>query len=336
MNHFHTPKLLVILIAMTVFAAAQMHAQQTAHKIIFDQMNYLLYLPDGYESDSTKQWPMLVFLHGVGECGDELEKVKFLGPPRKIADGYKYPFIVVSPQSPERGWRPDFLQKLILDLQNKYRVDKDRTYLTGLSMGGFGTWRTAQAHPELFAAIVPICGGGDPQKVWSLENMPVWCFHGAKDESVPILYSQSMIDSLKNVDNPNVKFTVYPEAGHDSWTETYNNEAVYTWMLSHKRFKYEEKAIAAEALHEYSGTYLSAEGDRTVFLIVRDNGLVIGWDEKASSTVYFAGNDKFFFESVRFENLKFVRDEKKVITGFTYSFSQFRINFKKQPEITAL
>lgn len=111
-----------------------------------------------------------------------MEKVKLLGTPRKIADGHKYPFIVVSPQSPERGWRSDFIQKLLIDLQKRYRIDVDRTYLTGLSMGGFGTWRTAQSYPKLFAAIIPICGGGDRYNVWSLENMPIWCFHGAKDD----------------------------------------------------------------------------------------------------------------------------------------------------------
>jgi predicted esterase len=314
-----------------VFASVRTQAQQSAHKLILDQMNYLLYLPEEYESDTTKQWPVMVFLHGVGECGDDIEKVKFLGPPRKIADGYKYPFIVVSPQSPERGWRPDFIRRLVIDLQNRYRIDKERTYLTGLSMGGFGTWRTAQTFPELFAAIVPICGGGDAHQVWSLENMPVWCFHGAKDESVNISHSQNMIDSLKKYDNPNVKFTIYPEAGHDSWTETYNNEEVYKWMLSHKRFKYKEKAIAKESLNEYVGEYFPVEGRGSFRLIVNDNGLKIEGDGNAPTATYsFAGNDRFFMAPDKFESLKFNRNDNNKIVGFTYIFAQFKIDFIKQ------
>lgn len=329
MNYSLTKRSLFITILMIVIACTQIQAQQTGHKIILDQMNYLLYLPDGYESDTTKQWPMMVFLHGVGECGDDVEKVKWLGPPRKIADGHKYPFIVVSPQSPERGWKPDFIQKLVIDLQKKYRIDEDRTYLTGLSMGGFGTWRTAQSYPELFAAIIPICGGGSSYNTWSLENMPIWCFHGAKDDDVAITYSQTMIDSLKHYNHPNVNFTIYPEAGHDSWTETYNNEDVYKWMLSQKRFKYEEKPITTESLDEYIGTYVGEEDPFQ--LITEDNGLKIVWNEKAFSSVYkFAGNDKFFIAPDKYEYIKFERDENNKIKGFTLIYSQFKISYNKQ------
>ncbi|MFV0419922.1 MAG: prolyl oligopeptidase family serine peptidase [Dysgonomonas sp.] len=329
MNYLLTKRSLFITLLITLLVCTQTQAQQTSHKIILDQMNYLLYLPDGYEADTTKQWPMMVFLHGVGECGDEVEKVKLLGPPRKIADGHKYPFIVVSPQSPERGWKPDFIQKLVIDLQKKYRIDEDRTYLTGLSMGGFGTWRTAQSYPELFAAIIPICGGGDSYNVWSLENMPIWCFHGAKDDSVEISYSQTMIDSLKPYNNPNVKFTIYPKAGHDSWTETYNNEEVYKWMLSQKRFKYKEKPITPEALSEYTGTYAN-EGN-PFQIIAEDNGLKIVWNEKAFSPIYkFTGNNKFIVTPDKFDYIKFDKDENNVITGFTMFYSRFKMSYKKQ------
>jgi pimeloyl-ACP methyl ester carboxylesterase len=314
----------------------QVSAQQTAHNIILHQMNYLMYLPDGYETDTTKKWPMMVFLHGVGECGNDVEKVKWLGPPRKIADGYKYPFIVVSPQSPERGWQPDFIQKLIVDLQTKYRIDEDRIYLTGLSMGGFGTWRTAQKYPELFAAIVPICGGGERYSVWMLENMPIWCFHGAKDDNVPISNSQAMIDSLKCYDNPNVKFTVYPEAGHDSWTETYNNEEVYRWMLSHKRFRYEEKPVTAEALNEYAGIYFSDKyGRDTLQFVVQENTLAIkavaiNANEMFVQSFKFAGNDRFFTLPDKFMNIKFNRDEKKKIIGATFYDIYYKVDWTKE------
>jgi len=318
------------MLIVIVLACVETQAQQTAHKIILDQMNYLMYLPEGYEADTTKQWPMMVFLHGVGECGDEVERVKLLGPPRKIADGHKYPFIVVSPQSPERGWKPDFVQRLVLDLQKRYRIDKDRTYLTGLSMGGFGTWRTAQVYPELFAAIIPICGGGDSYNVWSLENMPIWCFHGAKDDNVVVAYSENMIDSLKPYNNPNLRFTIYPEAGHDAWTETYNNEKVYEWMLSFKRFKYEEKPIINEQLKEYTGNYISEYGD-TIKLGMTDKGLHIIWrGENTGEPYIFAGNDKFFIHPEKYENLKFERGDGNNISGLTFFYSRYKMKYRKE------
>ncbi len=124
----------------------------------------------------------------------------------------------------------DLLDKIIAE----DRVDADRVYLTGLSMGGYGTWDWAIQSPDRFAAIAPICGGGNPDKVRAIRSMPVWVFHGAKDPTVPIAESEKMVKALKKAGS-NVKFTVYPEAGHDSWTETYNNPELYKWFLSHKR-----------------------------------------------------------------------------------------------------
>jgi predicted peptidase len=115
-----------------------------------------------------------------------------------------------------------------------YRVDPDRIYLTGLSMGGSGTWTLAGEYPEYFAAIVPICGSGDPQDAKRLKELPIWVFHGAKDEAVPLSRSEEMVKALKE-EGAEVKFTIYPEAGHDSWTETYNNPELYQWLLKHKR-----------------------------------------------------------------------------------------------------
>ena len=124
---------------------------------------------------------------------------------------------------------------LIEDLEKNYRVDPHRIYVTGLSMGGYGTWDLATKYPGKFAAIAPICGGG---KAWlaarKLNHLPIWVFHGAKDQAVPFAESQEMVDALRNQGNTAVKFTVYPEAGHDSWTESYDNQDLYTWLLSTK------------------------------------------------------------------------------------------------------
>ncbi len=198
------------------------------------KMNYLLYLPKGYE-DSTagKKWPLMLFLHGAGESGNDLQKVKVHGPPKLVAT-HDYPFIMVSPQSAGRGWNPDTLNALLDDLVANYKVDTDRIYLTGLSMGGYGTWALAAAHPGRFAAIAPICGGGDPKQASKLKDLPIWVFHGAKDSTVPIARSEEMVKALKEA-GADPKFTVYPDAGHDSWSETYANPELYTWFLAHKR-----------------------------------------------------------------------------------------------------
>jgi predicted peptidase len=195
---------------------------------------YLLYLPKEYGKDAATRWPLILFLHGAGESGDDLEKVKKHGPPRLISEGKEFPFVVVSPQSPGGGWSAETLGVLLDEVIEKYAVDKDRIYLTGLSMGGYGTWDTALAFPDRFAAIAPICGGGTSRRVRRIRHVPAWIFHGAKDEAVPLKEGQDMADALKAAGG-NVKFTVYPEAGHDSWTETYNNPELYTWFLQHKR-----------------------------------------------------------------------------------------------------
>ncbi|HHL41924.1 MAG TPA: phospholipase [Candidatus Bathyarchaeota archaeon] len=205
----------------------------TQSKHVFTrETKYLLYLPDGY-SDEEK-YPLLVFLHGAGERGDDLELVKIHGPPKLIEAGHDFPFIIVSPQVPlDEWWSPDTVVWLTKETMDNYSVDTERVYLTGLSMGGFGTWRTATKYPEMYAAIAPICGGGDPSKAHLIKDVPVWVFHGAKDDVVPIKRSEEMYDALKEYGN--IEFTVYPEANHDSWTKTYENPKLYEWLLSHKR-----------------------------------------------------------------------------------------------------
>jgi predicted peptidase len=203
------------------------------------KLGYLLFLPEGYDQ-SDKRWPLILFLHGAGETGSDLAMVKKHGPPKIVEKKKDFPFIVVSPQAPRRGWNPSALNALLDEVEAKYKVDPDRVYLTGLSMGGFGTWALAAAHPERFAAIVPICGGGRPADAQRLKNLPVWVFHGAKDRTVPPARSQAMVDALKEA-GAEVKFTLYPNAGHDSWTATYNNPELYKWLLQHKRKAAKEK-----------------------------------------------------------------------------------------------
>ena len=197
------------------------------------RFDYLLFLPREYET-SDKAWPLILFLHGAGETGSDLEKVKIHGPPKIVESQPEFPFIVVSPQSPRRGWNAEYLNVLLDEILSSYRVDRDRVYLTGLSMGGSGTWDLASLYPERFAAIVPICGTGDPNTAEQLKDLPVWVFHGAKDTGVPLSRSKSMVEAFEKAGG-NVRFTVYPDAGHDSWTETYANPELYRWLLQQKR-----------------------------------------------------------------------------------------------------
>ena len=196
---------------------------------------YLLYLPENYGTDPKQRWPLMLFLHGSGERGDDLELVKRHGPPKLVSESKQFPFIIVSPQCPlDEGWSPDMLMALLDEVVAKYAVDEDRVYLTGLSMGGFGTWSLAIEHPDRFAALAPICGGGNPQKACLLKNIPIWVFHGAKDQTVKLEKAQEMVDALKAAGG-NVQFTIYPEAGHDCWTQTYDNPKFYEWLLQQHR-----------------------------------------------------------------------------------------------------
>lgn len=206
--------------------------------------NYLLFLPRDYAEQKSKRWPLILFLHGAGERGTNIWKVAVHGPPKIVKEKPDFSFIVASPQCPTgQRWDNETLLALLDDITKNYKVDKSRVYLTGLSMGGFGTWSLGLTYPERFAAIAPICGGGDPlvllladpRKVNALKTLPVWAFHGAKDPVVKLEESQRMVDAMKRIGTKEVELTVYPEAQHDSWTETYNNPKLYEWFLQHQR-----------------------------------------------------------------------------------------------------
>ena len=202
-------------------------------------LNYLLFLPESYNNDQETKWPLILFLHGIGERGNDLELLKIHGIPKIVEKEKKFPFIAISPQCPaDYDWRDEVIQKKLLNLLiktlNNYRVDKDRVYITGLSMGGYGTWALATKRPDLFAAAVPICGGGEPSTASLMKNLPIWVFHGARDEVVLPEESEKMVRALQKVKGK-VRYTLYPNAYHDSWTETYANQELYNWLLTHKR-----------------------------------------------------------------------------------------------------
>ena len=196
--------------------------------------DYLIYVPEQY-NERRQKWPLVLFLHGAGERGSDLELVKKNGPPKLVAEGQQFPCIIVSPQCPKDAWwQPATLEALLDEVQRTYSVDEDRVYLTGLSMGGFGTWALAFEQPTRFAALAPICGRGDPSKAALVAHVPTWVFHGAKDTTVDPSGSKDMVDALKAAGG-DPKFTLYPDAGHDSWTATYANPDFWDWLLKQRR-----------------------------------------------------------------------------------------------------
>jgi predicted peptidase len=192
---------------------------------------YILVLPKGYDKQE-KTWPLILFLHGAGERGSNLEKVKAHGPIKYAQKNKDFPFVLVCPQCPEeQWWSTEVLINLLDDIVSQYNIDRSRIYLTGLSMGGFGTWDLASMYPDRFAAIAPVCGGGLPFYAGRLKNIPVWAFHGDKDNVVPLEKSREMVNAV-NIAGGNAKLTIYPNLGHDSWTVTYDNKELYDWFLS--------------------------------------------------------------------------------------------------------
>jgi predicted peptidase len=201
------------------------------------QLDYLLYRPPGYGNDPAQHWPLILFLHGAGGRGSDLELVKRDGIPHNLEMGHDLPFIVVSPQCPaDSHWtlHVEALKALLNDVVTRHAVDEHRLYVTGMSLGGAGTWMLAGAYPELFAAIAPLSSRIVPLPLSRLKNLPIWVFHGDADEAMPVSETHRTVDALKAIGG-NVKLTIYPGAGHDTWALTYNNPELYTWFLSHKR-----------------------------------------------------------------------------------------------------
>ena len=208
------------------------------------KLRLLLYLPKDYRTAKRRRWPLLLFLHGAGERGNDLALVAKHGPPKLVVRNQEFPFVIVSPQCPAgRIWDDDELLALLEHIIARFRIDSRRVYLTGLSMGGYGTWVLGLKYPERFAAIAPVCGGGSGADVLlassvksrALRSLAVWAFHGARDAVVPAAESKVIVASLRKAGCRNVKLTVYPDAEHDSYTRTYDRPELYEWFLSHRR-----------------------------------------------------------------------------------------------------
>lgn len=194
---------------------------------------YLVALPEGYERQ--RRWPLIIFLHGSGERGTDLAAVKVHGPLKEIEQGRRIPAIVVAPQCPpEQWWDVPSLIGLLDAVERKYRVDRNRIVLTGLSMGGYGTWNWAVAQPNRFAAIAPICGGGNPARAEAIKHLPTWVVHGDADGAVPVNESRRMVEALRKL-GANPRYDEIKGGGHDVWTDFYRQDEFYTWALAQRR-----------------------------------------------------------------------------------------------------
>ena len=197
---------------------------------------WVLYVPPRY--DPQRAWPLIVFLHGRGEEGSDgrVQTTVGLGPAIG-RDPDRWPAIVVFPQKPadRDGWdayEPRVLAALMA-ARHETRVDPDRITLTGVSMGGFGAWLMAPRRPDLFAAIAPVCGGGDPADAPDLAALPIWAFHGTDDPVVPVEHTTRMVEAVRRAGG-DPRLTLYEGVGHDSWDRAYAEPELPEWLLSQR------------------------------------------------------------------------------------------------------
>jgi len=217
-------------------------AQEPLKKVRY---HYLLSLPDGYSNDQMKKWPVIFYLHGSGASGKNLKRIEQYGLPYYISTGKKLDFIVVSPQCPYGiDWtREDWFNPLYDEIASKFNIDECRIYLVGMSMGGFGTWALANRMPNRFAAISPMCGGGQIKWAENLSHIPTWVFHSSDDSIVPIKRSEEIVFAQKNK-NKDLRFTRLFKHGHDI-SDEFNNDALYAWLkqFSLKRLSFWEEPL---------------------------------------------------------------------------------------------
>lgn len=200
-----------------------------------NNLKYLIKFPDGYKIG--ERYPVILLLHGAGGRGNDIN-VLMENPYFKITEKYKkFPFITVAPLCSANTWFDLFeqIEGLVYEIAEMEYTDKERLYLMGASMGGYATWQLAMSLPEMFAAIVPICGGGMYWNASRLVNVPVWAFHGKLDDVVLVRESEKMVEAV-NENGGMARLTIYPNNGHNAWSDTYGNYEVFEWLLSNVNF----------------------------------------------------------------------------------------------------
>lgn len=226
----------VFLMIFSSCSAQKQLIEGEEETLIRENLQYYLYFPETYEKNESELFPLLLFLHGGGESGDSLAVLKKNGPPKMLAEGKQFPFMVLAPQNPHKKqwWNVRAVMKLLDTVMTQYRVDPKRIYLSGLSRGGSASWELAVQYPDRFAALAVVCGMAPvPYASWINKDLPIWVFHGTEDRSIPFSESEAMVAALKQM-GYDVTFTVYEGVGHDSWIQAYQTEALYDWMMKQK------------------------------------------------------------------------------------------------------
>jgi len=201
-----------------------------------ETLAYYLYFPKDYDIEKNKSFPLLLFLHGGGEAGGDLDMLQSNGPPKLIAEGHDFPFLILAPQNPHarQWWNTRAVKQLLDTIVKNNRVDPDRIYLTGLSRGGGAAWEMAVMYPDTFAAMAVVCGMAPlPYASWINKDLAIWVFHGTEDQSIPFSESLEMVKKLKSM-GYNVTFTPYEGVGHNAWVKAYSNDALYDWFIKQK------------------------------------------------------------------------------------------------------
>jgi len=225
-----TNKLIIGLILLVVLTSNSFSQVGKANKKVV-QYDYMIYKPNDY-SVNQDSFPILIYLHGGSQRGNDLESLNGYGLPKLIDEGKDFDFFVVSPQCPiDKYWTTDnWFDSLYLDLKIKYRIDTTRIYATGISMGGFGTWELAMDYPNLIKAIVPLCGGcNDSLNICEISHIPIWTFHGVDDNMIPINETERLVNRLEKCAGK-IKFTRLEKRGHGI-QDIYENEEIYSWIL---------------------------------------------------------------------------------------------------------
>ncbi len=198
---------------------------------------FLLFVPRGYDDDRRQTWPLMIFLHGSGERGADVQRVATWGPPKIVAQHPGTPMLIVSPQLPaDADWDVATLDRLLADIRRRYRVDPSRIYLTGLSLGGIASWRWAIAHPDLFAALAPVAAETPIRRACLLKDLPIWAFHGDDDGAVPVRGGFEMVEAVRACKGSvKPRLTVYPATDHFSWIPAYDDPAFWRWIAEQRR-----------------------------------------------------------------------------------------------------
>jgi predicted peptidase len=227
-----------VLMLMTVGCSGQSRLESGQQEVVVSEtLNYYLYYPPEYRDNPKRDFPLLLFLHGGGESGASLELIQENGPPKLLAEGTDFPFLILAPQNPykKQWWNVRAVKQLLEQIISENRVDRDRLYLTGLSRGGNACWEMAAQYPDTFAAMAVVCGMTPlPYAHWIDREMPIWVFHGMEDPVIPFSESEEMVRKLKAMGYP-IRFTAYEGVGHNAWEKAYLEEELYAWFMEQSR-----------------------------------------------------------------------------------------------------